>query len=391
MNRNRWIAVGLLVVLAVLLAWSKWKQQAAGKGVTVEHPQTRSIEQRILASGRLAFVQEVKLTAEVIAKVAAIDVREGDWVEAGQPVLLLERDAFLAELHDAEASLQVARLDIERKETDVRYLKRQLARKEQLAARQLLDEDALDEVRRRLETAQIDVQSSRARLKQAESLVLKARDRLSKTQILAPITGRVTSLDIKVGETAIASNTAIAGSRLMTIADTRQMVAEIEVDEADIDAVHVDQMVSLYAANDPERELRARVTEIAATARQVQGRQGLSFKIRAQLELPEGDAEKLQYSGLSCRAEIITEQARDALAVPLAALFTGEDDEGAYVFVAVDGKAEKRNVETGLSDDQWIEVKSGVSMDDTIITGPSRTLRKLKAGDRVAILDHTDD
>ena len=174
------------------------------------------------------------LSSEVIGKVDELMIEEGDSVNAGDLVLRVDDKNFLAGLEQSEASVRINTIDIERQELRITNLERQFARSSRLYEQDLIGEEEYESLRNQLDLARIDFSSSKERLTQAEAQLDQVLDNLSKTKIISPIDGVVTSLDIKVGETAIASSTNIPGSSLMTIANPASIYTEVLVDEADI-------------------------------------------------------------------------------------------------------------------------------------------------------------
>ena len=103
--------------------------------------------------------------------------------------------------------------------------------------------------------------------------------------------------------------------------------------------------------------------------------------------------------GMSVRADIYTQSSEATLAVPVQAVLydedTGEDDEGkkeqTYVFVMIDGKAVRKDVEVGISSDSDQEIKSGLEEDEIVISGPFRVLRHLNDGEEVEEAEDSDE
>lgn len=189
------------------------------KEVNVSVISQRIISPSILASGFLTHEEEVMLSSEVIGKVSELYVEEGDTVAAGDLVLTVDDKNFIASLDQAEAAFRLNTIDIERQEVRITNLERQYERSRSLHDRDLIGDEEFDAISNQLDLARIDLKSSRERLAQAEAQLDQVNDQLSKTKIISPIDGVITSLDIKVGETAIASSTNIPGSSLMTIAN----------------------------------------------------------------------------------------------------------------------------------------------------------------------------
>ena len=354
------------------------------KEVEVSTVSERVISPSILASGFLAHEEEVMLSSEVIGKVDEIFIEEGERVQAGQLVLRVDDRNFLAGLEQSEASVRLNTIDIERQEVRIENLERQFERTSSLYESDLVGEEEFDTMRNQLELARIDLKSSRERLAQAQAQLEQVNDQLSKTRIVSPIDGLITSLDIKVGETAIASSTNIPGSSLMTIANPQSIYTEVLVDEADIANLAVGQRAEIVAIAYPDEPIHGVVRYIANTAKTEPNRQGLSFTVEIDI-LDAGNV--VLRPGMSCRAEIFTEQDQAVPAVPIQALIFEEDRSQLlsefFIFVNDDGIARKTAVQVGTSDDEFQELTSGIDDDVEIVVGPDRELRHLLDGDRL--------
>ena len=380
-------ASGLTGILPISISLSP-----AEKLVLVEGISNRIISPSILASGFLAHEEEVMLSSEVIGKVAELFVEEGEPVSAGDLVLRVDDKNFLAGLEQSEAAVRINTIDIERQKVRVENLERQFQRSEALFGRDLIGEEEYESLRNQLDLARIDYLSSQERLAQSNAQLDQVLDNLSKTQIISPIDGVVTSLDIKVGETAIASSTNIPGSSLMTIANPSSIYTEVLVDEADIANIRVGQKAEIVAIAYPDEPMQGTVRFIANTAKIAQGRTGLSFVVKIDIEDP---GEVTLRPGMSCRAEIFTQDDRLVTAVPIEAVLFEEDKaenrSDHFIFLNDQGVAKKTKVEVGLSDDEFQELLSEVDSDVDVIVGPNRELRNLVDGDRIGELIENDD
>ena len=354
------------------------------KEVDISVVSQRIISPSILASGFLAHEEEVMLSSEVIGKVADLFVEEGDQVDTGDLVLRVDDKNFIAGFEQSEAAVRINTIDIERQEVRIANLERQYERSKSLYQQELIGEEEYETLLNQLELARIDYLSAQERLAQAEAQLDQVLDQLSKTQIISPIDGVITSLDIKVGETAIASSTNIPGSSLMTIANPASIYTEVLVDEADIANVEVGQRAEIVAIAYPDQPMRGVVRFIANTAKIAQGRTGLSFVVKIDITDP---GEVVLRPGMSCRAEIFTRQDQSVAAVPIEAVIFEEDRAELrseyFVFVNDDGIARKTKVDVGLSDDEYPELTSIVDNDIEIVIGPNQELRHLLDGDRL--------
>jgi len=357
-----------------------------GKRVDVAPIAQRVISPSILASGFLAHEEEVLLSPEVIGKVTALYVEEGDRVAEGQRVLQVDDTNLLAGLEQSEAAVRINSIEIERQEVRIDNLRRQYERTRSLHERNMVGDEEYERVSNDLDLAGIDLKSSRERLLQAEAQLEQVRDELRKTQIVSPLNGVVTSLDIKVGETAIASSTNIRGSALMTIANPESIYVEVLVDEADIANIEIGQRSEVVAIAYPDQPMVGTVRYIANTAKVEEGRQGLTFTVKIDITDSAGVALR---PGMSCRAEIFTKQDQEVAAVPIQAILfeenRSEQSNQHFIFLNDNGVARKTPVDVGLSDDEYQELTTSIEGEVEIVVGPDRELRNLLDGDTLDV------
>jgi len=383
--RNLLILAGVIAVLIVATLFSQ-QRGASGKEVTVQPATMQIIESSIITSGSLAFREEVKLTSEVIARVTEVSVEEGDNVVAGQILLKLDQEQFLASVSQRQANVRIQEIAIRRQEEQLAVLESRWKRQKSLWESKLIQEQEFEAIDSNLRLSRLELSTQHEALLQAKAQLAEAEDYLRKTIIRSPIDGRIITLDIKEGETAIASNNSIAGSSLMTIADTSDIITEVFVDEADIAMLKLNQRADVYPVAFPDTAVSGTVEHIASSARAYQGRQGLRFKVKLKLT-PSPDTEL--FSGMSCRAEIFQATSNETLSIPIEALVSEieKDKTKYYVYRVENGTAKKLEVTLGASSDSLQEITSGISIDDQIITGPFRVLQTLKDGAVITVKD----
>jgi HlyD family secretion protein len=386
MSKKLLLIIGVLVLVVAIPLLQARLSGGSAVEVQVEKLAPRSIESSVLASGRLVHEEEVKLSTEEIGKVTEIHVEEGDQVTRGQLLLQIDDQRLRAAVEQNEAAVRIQEIAIRRQQLQVDSLRTQWERMRGLNERNLIDQDSFVTATNNLEIAEVDLRSSRELLSQTRAQLEQAQDRLSKTRAYSPIDGTVTSLDIKVGETAISSSTNIPGSSLMTIANPASIHTEVNVDEADIANVEIGQRARIFAIAYPNRPVEGVVDSIAVSAKVAEGAQGLSFAVKIRLL----DPEKITLRpGMTCRAEIFTASRDDVLAAPIQAVIVEENlalnETTRHAFVNRSGTAVRVAIEVGLSDDTYQEVTSGLSEGDEVIVGPDRVLRALEDGDRIVV------
>ena len=376
------LVVIVAVVALVLLRKSKAND---GQAVVLEALQTHNIRASILASGKLTHEDDVKLSTEVIGKVAALYVKEGDRVAQGQVVAQINDEALRALVDQQRASSRVQEIAIESQKLRLANLDTAWKRKMMLHDRRLLDDNSFEASTNELELARLDVKTRQASLDQAHAILAEAEKNLKKTQVVAPLAGVVTSLDIKVGEMAISSTTNVPGSSLMTIANPASIQTQVNVDEADIANIKVGEEAQIVAIGYPDQPMKGHVKEIAITAKPpTTTATSLSFFVKIQIDDTNGVA---LHPGMSSRAEIFTSTNESVPGVPIQALLVDEDKSAHtktnYVFKYDNGVARKIKVEIGIADDSYQQIKTGLANGDRIISGPNRILRNLEDGDKV--------
>ena len=381
-NKKLLVAGIILAVLALPLAIKALRGESRTEVEVVEASE-QEIRPSILASGLLAYLEEVNLTSEVVAKVREILVEEGDQVEKGQLLLRLDPETYRNVIEREEASRRQSLISIERQRLNLSLAETRLKRGQELLSRQMIGQSDFDDLRNARDLARVELQSSEEALRRADAILAEAREQLAKTDIRAPISGTIVDLPIKVGETAIPSTNALAGASLMKIADTSAIQANLRVDEADIARVRLGQQAEVVAAAQQDVPLSGQVARIALAPSLEPGSQGRAYEVEVLLDVPEGLGLR---SGMSARADIFLGDGGKTLAVPVEAVVTeeGEDKQlKRFVWVDRDGVASKVEVEVGLSDDRWEAITSGISAGDKIIVGPAKSLRLLAEGARI--------
>ncbi|MBW8368660.1 MAG: efflux RND transporter periplasmic adaptor subunit [Arenimonas sp.] len=383
------VAAAVIVAVIAIPLLIKAGRGDSRKEVTIAVASEQAIRPTILASGVLAYLTEVNLTSEVVAKVREILVEEGDQVVQDQLLLRLDPETYRNAIEREEASRRQGVISIERQRLALALAEKRLARGVQLFEQKMIGQSEYDDLRNARDLNRVELKSSEEALRRADAVLGEARDQFSKTDIRSPISGTIVALPIKVGETAIASTNAFAGAQLMKIADTSAIQVELMVDEADVSKIALGQDVNVFAAAFPDLALVGKVHQIALAPTLVN--QGRSYEVTALLEPPKDIALR---SGMSARADIFLGDGSRTLAVPVEAVGTDVDEDKKvtrFVWVDRDGSARKVEVEVGLSDDKWEAIASGLKAGDRVITGPGKTVRSLLEGERISELEEKKD
>ena len=391
------IFTALAVLLIGLPLLSKFIGKSEAKQVEIQTVELKLIKSSILASGTLAFREQVQLRSEVIGQVTELHVKEADQVKKGDLVITLDPKSYQAQVEQAEARVRIQQIAIERQRLLIRTLADRFERQKTMFAKNLVDEDSYEALESELALSKVDLRSLQESLAQVSAALDQSEELLSKTRIRSPIDGVVIQIDIKVGETVISGTTNIPGSTMMVVADPSETLTEVQVDEADIAQVQEGQRADIFAAASPDTPLAGTIQSIASVARKSPGQASLSFLVKILLD--EQDSMVIR-PGMSVRADIYTQSSEQTLAVPVQAVRYDEDtdendkdngkQEQTFVFVMEDGKAVRRDVKIGISSDSDQEITDGLVQGENIIYGPFRILRNLNDGDEVEEADKPD-
>ena len=427
MSRKRKIAIGagVVVVLAVV-AVSLSGRDGDEVEVRVEEVARRDLIARVTATGHVEPKTSIDISADVSGRIVQLTVEEGDDVEDGQLLLVIDPARFEAAVDRTEAALADAQAREAQARGNYQQAERDWDRIRQLkeAAEGMLTDTEYEQARTQAEVQQALYESARHGVNMARASVREARDNLSKTVIEAPMSGRVTRLNVERGETAVVGTMNNPGSLLLTIADLSVMEAVIEVDETDVPEITIGDSTVVTIDAFRGREFHGRVTKIGNSSirprnqLQSSSEQAIDFEVRITLEDPGADLR----TDLSATADVITAVRPEVLAIPIIALTlmdssqferipvegeevqqedepaseegdtsgdASEPIEGVYV---VDGdRVRFRPVEVGIAGDNYFEVLGGLDEGETVVSGTYQAIRELEDGAIVRIAGESDN
>ncbi len=340
----------------------------------------------VSASGVVQPLRSVEISSPVSGEIDSLPVREGQEVRKGDLLAQLDQTAYLAQVRQAGARLDLARANLARSRA-------QFERSRQLFEMELIS-------RQEWEIAQANYRVDRAQVTEAKAALDHATDQLTDTRITAPISGTITRLDVEIGEVMVPGTTNIPGTVLMVLADLSRMEVACSVDEADISRIRKGQPGEIEIDAFRDRTFTGTVTEISLASLQNGSPATTSESPVVDYEvslLLEDTAASGLKTGMTADVEIITAELRDVTLAPLQAVVTrnstrpgdtvagapGDDGLAEVIFLYDRGFAVAVPVTTGVVGEEYIEIKSGIEPGARIITGPFSVLRGLEDGERV--------
>ena len=381
---HKFLKIGLiLAVFAGLIAFSQYRASKQQLEVNIAKASIGQLDDSILASGNLVYNTQIQIRSELTGRVAEVLVEEGQLVAKDQLLLRLDPTAYQAEVTKAQAMVNRSNIEIQTTQATLANLQRQLDRQQQLLRKKLVQVETVDLLQSEVKIAQIAISAAQAQQTQSVASLLMAQDALKKTEFRAPIAGLLVSVDVKPGETVIPGTTNIIGSDLMTLADPSAILAELRVDEADINAITIGQTATVFAASNTEQAIRGKVIAIGSSARLLGQSQALSFRVKVLLDQTIAGL----HPGTSCRAELLTARLENTLSVPLAAV--QKKDQQNFVWTVKDGVAHKMVVKTGLATDTAQAILEGLTDGQEVVTGPARVISALTEGSKVKVMELT--
>src|SRR6266850_4244394 len=224
----------------------------------------QKIVQKVNATGKIQPKTQVKISADVSAKIKKLAVVEGQWVEKGAFLVELDRERYLAAVESAEASVRSAQANTTVAKENMDRTEKEFARSKELLASGLESQSAFDAKQAEHQVEAARYKSALDQVEQAKAALKQARDDLSKTTIYAPMAGTVSELNKEQGEIALGSQ--FQADVIMVIADLSEMEAQVNVDENDIVSVALGQPVEIEVDALPGKTLKGVVYEVANSA-----------------------------------------------------------------------------------------------------------------------------
>lgn len=364
--------IALFVIVGVL------KNKDTGKTVKVKKVETKDVSETVSGTGTVKPVKTVTIMSEVMGRIVELPVKEGDFVKRGDLLCRIDDKNLKNEVARLRAELKRQKLILKQLEVDLGQTEKELNRKKRLYKSGILSKDDYEKIESGYQSKKLKVEQQRFYLKQTIANLDKAIENLSKTRILAPIDGKITSLKKEVGEQVIQGTINNPGSVIMVLSDMNKLELEVDVNEVDAVLLKKGMDADIYLDAFENKVFKGKVKQISESAEKPAGRDVSLFKVKIDFK----DVNKGIKPGMSGRAEIVVRKSKNVLTVPIEAV--RKDDKGReYCFKVVNGIAKKTFVKTGISDDFYVEVKEGLNKGDRVITGPYRVLKTLKDGDKV--------
>jgi len=390
------IAVGVLILAVIIAKSTGMLGKDAFIKISTEKVEKRSITETIVANGKIQPKIEVKISADVSGEIIELFVEDGDSVSKGQLLLKINPDIYQSSIERLEASVNSSKAQLSQSEATLLEKERSYKRNKNLWEKKAISDAEYESIEIAYKVALANKESAEFSVKSAEASLKEANENLIKTQIYAPIDGIVTKLNVEKGERVVGT-AQMTGTEIMRIANLNNMEVIIDVNENDIVRVSKNDTALVEVDAYLGKKFKGIVTEIANSAN-TQGTatdQVTNFEVKIKL-LPKYYKDLITAEkpfpfrpGMSASVDIQTNTVNNALSLPIKAVTTRADsllndsikskdyeDILEIVFIYDNNKVKIRKVKTGIQDDNFIQILSGVKLDEEIVSDPYSAINK---------------
>lgn len=398
--------LGLLVLALILFSLFGGSKEEIIQ-VQTEKVEKRDITQTVTTTGKIEPEFKVVITPEVTGEIVALPVKEGDRVRKGDLLIKINAKQYLADKESAEATLLASKSSLAMRKAELDRIALEYERIKGLHDKKLASDSELETAKSNYESIKASHDGAKANVLSTEAALKRVVEQLYKTSIFSPMDGTVTGLNVELGERVLGSGFS-QGTNIMTVADLNNMEASVEVDENDVVLITIGDTARIKIDAFKDRVFKGLVSEIGNSAISTGlGTQDQVVNFNIKLKLI--DLDKGLRPGMSCNADIETETIKNVLSVPIQSVTarTGDfakkesDEENnpmpvkkengnkkpkEIVFIVKENKAKSVEVETGISDDNYIYIKSGLSGGEQVVTGSYKAIsRELNDGSTVRV------
>ncbi|MBN2728959.1 MAG: efflux RND transporter periplasmic adaptor subunit [Bacteroidales bacterium] len=423
-KRRRYIIFGLvgLVLLLIVLRRTGVIGGAEEVKVAVEEVARQEVIETVSASGKIQPVREVKLSPDVSGEIVELLVKEGDHVKKGDVLARITTDIYQANYDQVAASVNSQRANLANSEarlsqSEAQYINAEATynRNKQLYEQGAISQAEYESAKANYEVSKADVDAakqtvnaSRYNVYSGMASMNEANKNLNRTTIIAPVDGTISQLNVEVGERVAGASQFSAGTEILRIADLQEMEVMVSVNENEIVKLEIGDTANVEVDAYPDKKFKGVVTEIANSANvsgtSVDQVSNFDVTIRILMSsyidmIPEDDKEYSPFRpGMSATVDIITEKAKNVIAVPVQSVTTREVEDDSlnenkdgeileYVFIVEDGVVTLREVKTGIQDNEYIQILEGLEETEKVVVAPySAIAKKLQGGEQVKVV-----
>ncbi len=435
------IIVGVLIAIAIIGKKMGWLGKKTGIKVTIEKTLNHTIEELVSASGKIQPELEVKISPDVSGEITELYVKEGQYVNKGDLLFKIRPDLYETSVNRANASLNMSQENYKSAQARLNQAKASFTNTETIfnRSKKLFDQGVIsqaefDNTKAQYDGAKADLTALEANIKNSfyninssQATVKEANDNLIRTLMYAPVSGTISKLNVKKGERVVGTSQ-MAGTEVMRIANLTSMEVNADINENDIVKLNLNDSATVEVDAYPNVKFRGIVTEIAnsANTQNMSADAVTNYAVKVRI-LPESyvaltKGKTKDYSpfrpSMSATVDIKTNIAPNTLAVKIQSVIAktdsvetdkkvkptnGDDDDNSkeettgndvmyhFVFIKSADTVIMQRVIIGIQDNEYIQIKSGIKLNDEVVTAPYNAISKmLKSGKQIQVVNEDE-
>jgi len=418
MRNKTGLIIGAIVLFSVLIIAKKNGYIGSDDTLVVETEKVFSgtITETVPANGKIQPEVEVKISPDVSGEITELNIQEGDWVEQGDLLLRINPELYDANLDRMEASLNNMQSNLAQQKAQLKNAELKHNRNTNLYQKGAISSAEYETSQNSYELAQLAVEATQYSVESSKASLKEAQNNLNRTSIFAPISGTISRLNIEQGERVVGT-AQMTGTELLRIADLDYMEVVVDVSENDILRVKLGDFADVNVDAYMKEKFEGLVTEIANSANLIGTSADQVTNFEVKIRILKSSYEQLTDNhkypfrpGMTASVDIRTQIKENIQLLSIQSVTTRKDsssvaqssrekyskdakDQEAFecVFVHANGEVKLVAVETGIQDDQNIEIISGLNEGDEIIKAPYSAVSKKLRNEMKVIVENKKD
>ncbi|WP_045469791.1 efflux RND transporter periplasmic adaptor subunit [Winogradskyella sp. PG-2] len=371
MKRTTTIIVLILIVLvfgsSLYYLWAKNQEDPVT--YTTEKASTETIVLKTVATGSIVPKEEVLIKPNISGVIEEVYIEAGEYVQQGDLIAKIRVIPNVSSLASAKNNIASNRTALQTAEINYKTQKAIYDRQKELFDKGVIAANEFDQVnntflqaKQSVEQARIDVTQSRQNYDIIKTGTTSGLGNIAQTQVRATVAGMVLDVPVKAGNQVIEANNFNEGTSIASLADVKKMIFEGKVDESEVGKIKEDLPLEITVGAIENEKFDAVLDYIAPKGVAENG--AIQFEIKGTLKKIDSTFIR---AGLSANASIILDKVENVLAIKEALVQYDSETKKPFVEIAVgDQKFERRDIELGLSNGIFVEVKKGISDSDEI-------------------------
>lgn len=367
---KKYILFGIIALAA--FAWLFWGNSNSDSiHYATEPVEIRNIEKKVIATGVIAPVQMVEVGAQVSGQIEELYVKLGQTIREGDLIAQIDSTTQLNDLNRQKAQLEVYQAQLAARQITLKVARQKYTRESALRKNDATSRESFEDAEDAYAKAKADVAETESLIVQTQISVSTAEANLGYTKITAPMSGTVVAVPVEKGQTVNANQTT---PTIIKLADLTRMEVKLQISEGDITHVAAGMPVSFTILSEPRKIFSTTISSIdpgdtsltdAASSSSPSSSENSAIYYYGRLVVDNHDG--WLRNGMTALCTISVASAQEALAVPTSAII--DKEQGKYVRIRLsDGSIEEKQITTGLSEDMYTEVLSGISLGDHVVT-----------------------